>query len=129
LLARIAATSCAVAGPVVSAQGSAARASTRRGRGGREACGQYSDTVPRPTPHARAMARWGRRWANFSRRISRTCLIRTLSVMWLGPSRRVTVPKGRRATDERSGPESAIAIPGLGDHDASEPVIRIERNA
>ncbi|MGH7311250.1 MAG: helix-turn-helix domain-containing protein [Candidatus Rokuibacteriota bacterium] len=31
-------------------------------------------------------------------------------------------------TDERSGSESAITIPGTGDHDAPESVIRIERN-
>jgi len=43
------------------------------------------------------------------------------------------LPRGPRywvgwATDERSGSESAITIPGTGDHDAPESVIRIERN-
>jgi hypothetical protein len=32
------------------------------------------------------------------------------------------------ATDERSGSEPAITIPGIGDHDAPESMIRIERN-
>ncbi len=42
---------------------------------------QYSDTVPRPTLHARAMARWGNCCSYFSRRISRTYLISSLSVV------------------------------------------------
>src|SRR6266705_2514547 len=82
---------------------------------------QYSDTVPRPTPQARAMARWARRCSYFSRRISRTCLINSLSVMSVG----ALLPRGLpyrvgQATDERSGSESAITIPGTGDQDASE---------
>src|SRR5262249_36666859 len=32
------------------------------------------------------------------------------------------------ATDERSGSESAITIPGMGDHDPLESAIRIKRN-
>jgi hypothetical protein len=32
------------------------------------------------------------------------------------------------ATDERSRSEPAITIPGIGDHDAPESMIRIERN-
>src|SRR3989442_2776862 len=35
--------------------------------------------------------------------------------------------RARLVTDERSGSESAITIPGMGDHDAPESVIRIER--
>jgi len=90
---------------------------------------QYSDTVPRPTPQARAIARWGRRCSYFSRRISRTCLISSLSVMSVG----TLLPRGPpyragRATDERSRSESAITIPGMGDHDAPESAIRIDRN-
>src|SRR5262245_26918973 len=90
---------------------------------------QYSDTVPSPTPQARAIARCGRRCSSFSRRISRTCLIDSLSVMSVG----ALLPEGppyRRAatTDELSGSESAITIPGRGDHDAPEFAIRMKRN-
>jgi hypothetical protein len=66
-------------------------------------------TVPTPTPQARAMARWGRRCSYFRRRISRTCLISSLSVIavraLLG-GHPTGAPGYRRAI--RSGP---------GDHD------------
>src|SRR6266849_3763071 len=75
------------------------------------------------------MARWARRCSYLSRRISRTCLINSLSVMSVG----ALLPRGHptewgQATDERSGSESAITIPGTGDQDAPESVIRIKRN-
>lgn len=82
----------------------------------------YSDTVPNPTPQARAIARWDRRCSYFSRRTSRTCLIGSVSVMFVG----ALLPRGPSyragcATDERSGSESDITIPGTGDHDGPEP--------
>src|SRR5256885_6276302 len=48
------------------------------------------------------------------------------SCRW-GPSSARAPYRARLATDERSGSESAITIPGMGDHDAPESVIRIER--
>src|SRR2546427_2476861 len=48
------------------------------------------------------------------------------SCRW-GPSSARATYRARLATDERSGSESAITIPGMGDHDAPESVIRIER--
>src|SRR5439155_19078394 len=48
------------------------------------------------------------------------------SCRW-GPSSARAPYRARLATDERSGSESAITIPGMGDHDAQESVIRIER--
>src|SRR5439155_4487067 len=82
-------------------------------------------------PAGRAIARWGRRWSYFSRRISRTCLIDSLSVMSVGDPPFSKGPPYLRAgwaTDERSGSEFAITIPGIGDHDAPESMIRIDRN-
>src|SRR5262249_33167210 len=69
------------------------------------------------------------RCSYFNRRISRTCLISSLSVMSVG----TLLPRGppyRRAaaTDERSGSESAIQIPRNGGHDAPESPIKRKRN-
>jgi hypothetical protein len=63
------------------------------------------------TPQAPAIARCGRRCSYFSRRISRTCLISSLSVMSVGAllPRRVTLQAGRRY-------RRAIRL-GTGDHD------------
>src|SRR5439155_2993485 len=44
-----------------------------------------------------------------------------------GPSSARPPYRARLAPDERSASESAITIPGMGDHDAPELVIRIER--
>src|SRR5207245_8250210 len=48
------------------------------------------------------------------------------SCRW-GPSSARAPYRARLATDERSRSESAITIPGTGDHDAPESVIRIDR--
>jgi hypothetical protein len=65
-----------------------------------------------PTPQARAIARWGRRCSYFRRRISRTCLISSLSVMSVGALLHEEPPyRAGRATDERSRSESAIRSP------------------
>src|SRR5439155_6945465 len=48
------------------------------------------------------------------------------SCRW-GPSSARAPYRARLATDERSASESAITIPGMGDHDVPELVIRIER--
>src|SRR6266849_5101628 len=98
---------------------------------------QYSDTVPRPTPQARAMARWARRCSYFSRRISRTCLINSLSVMSggallprgppyrVGPGYRRAITVGIGDHDPRNR-RSRCA--GIGDQDQTEWVIRMDRN-
>jgi hypothetical protein len=66
-------------------------------------------TVPTPTPQARAIARWARCCSYFSRRISRTCLISSLSVIAVG-----TLLGGHPTG--APGYRRAISL-GTGDHD------------
>jgi hypothetical protein len=90
------------------------------------------------------VARWARCCSYFSRRISRTCLIDTLSVVSVGgllsvapPYRAVGRPMSDQARNRRSGsPERVITIRrnprsgwiGTSDRDPSEQAIRIGRN-
>src|SRR5262245_37395549 len=81
------------------------------------------------------MARWGRPCSYFRRRISRTCLISSLSVIAVGAllgGPRTGAPGYRRATrlgtSDHDPSERAIALGGTGDHDRSESVITMRRN-
>jgi hypothetical protein len=78
----------------------------------------YSDTVPTPTPHARAIARWRRPCSCLSRRISRIFRIGSRSAP-------IQVPSSRGPRLQQLRYRRVITIagipdqdPGIADHDA-----------
>src|SRR5437879_3615902 len=88
-----------------------------------------STPTPSPGPrrtHGRSPGGASPARASAAESLALVSSVASRSCRW-GPSSARAPYRARLATDERSRSESAITIPGTGDHDAPESVIRIDR--
>src|SRR5437870_2886037 len=88
-----------------------------------------STPTPSPGPrrtHGRSPGGASPARASAAEALALVSSVASRSCRW-GPSSARAPYRARLATDERSRSESAITIPGTGDHDAPESVIRIDR--
>src|SRR5207245_5113133 len=88
-----------------------------------------STPTPSPGPrrtHGRSLGGASPARASAAESLALVSSVASRSCRW-GPSSARAPYRARLATDERSRSESAITIPGTGDHNAPESVIRIDR--